>query len=858
MKKNKQQLINYMGAFFIPVLLLSIVYVLLNITPFGDSSLLTTDLNGQYTSFFAYLKRSLIGNDNLTYSFSKTISGEMIGITSYYLISPFNLIFLLFEIETFPLAITLLTLLKTGSAGVTMFYYLSKKDFSSIMNLLFSTSYAMSGYMVVYQQNIMWLDGVVLLPLIVNAVDSIFLNKNKFVYAVVLAMALITNYYIGYMICIFLVIYFISCLTEKNIINDKRDLPTNLKVFIDFCLGSIIGGGLAAFILIPSFLSLEGGKAEFDYTNIMSITSNFSVQDFISKFVIGSYSYSQLVEGLPNVYISIIVQIFSFLFFLNKKIHWGTKIKYALLLVMIYISFNGSGINLVWHAMNEPIWFPYRYSFLYPFILILMACEFFKNFVLSEIHFRLVGLVGIGLLLLVKNKEYEYLNDWKLIITFIILIGWLILISTLGKVNNKKGLVYLMFILLSSELILNSYISLKSNSYYSNSTFQSFVNSNEPIINKYRPKKEDFFRLEKNYHYSQNDPLLLGYSGLSHYSSSEKQNVIHLLGNLGYRNNGNWASYSYGSSVLSDSLMGVRYKFSKHKLTYYDFKEQIGDTYVYENTNYLPMGFITDDLKIINYQELNTFQYQNQLIKSLTGIDSILTALNTDSIVKFTSNLKGVSSTFEEFHYKKIDPDKDAYIHFKLVDIENLMVNFFFVSQLLDGAEVYLDGEFLSLHLDTLNHTVNTFKASKNEHIITLKLLGSQLKYSEELFYTHEVSAPEKIKNKVKEKEIHLIEWNPTFIKIKLPEVEDKDVLAFTIPYDKGWKVKIDGEKANVISIDNTLLGVELNKNSDIVELRYVSRGKLLGECISIIFLVIIIFRVLSLKIDRTTQSTRV
>ena len=103
--------------------------------------------------------------------------------------------------------------------------------------------------MCIRDSNIMWLDGVVLLPLVILGVDKL-INENKCkLYVISLFIAIVSNYYIGYMICIFSGLYFIY----KLILNNKVKL-IKLGSFIG---ASILSVALSAFILIPTVLSLK-------------------------------------------------------------------------------------------------------------------------------------------------------------------------------------------------------------------------------------------------------------------------------------------------------------------------------------------------------------------------------------------------------------------------------------------------------------------------------------------------------------------------------------------------------------------------------------------------------------------------
>ena len=76
---------------------MTLLYMTAEIYPFGKNSLLTVDLAGQYIAFFNAFKNILDGSINMFYSFSKTLGGNMYGLLTYYLMSPFNLLLVFFE-----------------------------------------------------------------------------------------------------------------------------------------------------------------------------------------------------------------------------------------------------------------------------------------------------------------------------------------------------------------------------------------------------------------------------------------------------------------------------------------------------------------------------------------------------------------------------------------------------------------------------------------------------------------------------------------------------------------------------------------------------------------------------------------
>ena len=151
----KNKYINYTLVFLIPILVMILVYASVGIYPFGKKSLLTVDLAGQYVAFFNSLKNIFTGDISMFYSFSKTLGGNMFGLVTYYLLSPFNLIFLLFDKINITEAILVINLLKIGFCGFTSYIYFNKtfKDNTKV-SLTFSVVYSLCAYNIVYSQNL--------------------------------------------------------------------------------------------------------------------------------------------------------------------------------------------------------------------------------------------------------------------------------------------------------------------------------------------------------------------------------------------------------------------------------------------------------------------------------------------------------------------------------------------------------------------------------------------------------------------------------------------------------------------------------------------------------------------------------
>ena len=186
---------------------------------FSANQILVADLSAQYEALFSYLKDVLSGSASLFYSFSKNLGGSMMSTFLYYLSSPLNLILMLGSKEHLMDIMALLILIKIGLCGLFMYVYLNRHfQKKGYYLLIFSTFYALMGYNLVYYFNIMWLDVVFLTPLVMLGIDKIVKKESLGLYTFSLALAIISNFYIAYMLCIFF------HLMTYNIYNSYRSI----------------------------------------------------------------------------------------------------------------------------------------------------------------------------------------------------------------------------------------------------------------------------------------------------------------------------------------------------------------------------------------------------------------------------------------------------------------------------------------------------------------------------------------------------------------------------------------------------------------------------------------------------------
>lgn len=172
-------------AFLLPAAVMFLIFVIRGIYPFGDRSFLFSDMYHQYMPFFSELLHKVRGGESLNFSFNVGIGSNFLALFVYYLASPFHVLSLLVPEQFLIEFMSYLIIVKVGLAGLTAYAYLRRRCTGSQGALpaqerdgewgalLFSCFYALSGFMAAYNYNIMWVDCVVLLPLIVLGLERL-------------------------------------------------------------------------------------------------------------------------------------------------------------------------------------------------------------------------------------------------------------------------------------------------------------------------------------------------------------------------------------------------------------------------------------------------------------------------------------------------------------------------------------------------------------------------------------------------------------------------------------------------------------------------------------------------------------
>ncbi len=876
----------YSMSFFIPAFIMFIVYVMTRVYPFGDNTILISDCNAQYIDYFAYLKTIITTNNDFLYTFSKNLGGDMIGLTAYYLISPLNIIPLFFSNAMLPVGLSLLVLVKIGLCGLTLNYFLTHSfDKTTWHSLIFSTTYALCGYTMAYYWDVMWIDGVIILPLVILGIEKIIFYKKPTMYILALSYAIITNYYIGFMICIFSLIYFLY--KFLTFIDTIIDLKQTLHKAYCYIFSSLFAVGISCFTLLPTLYALNGGKAKFALSNLV-FKENFQFIDLFSKFFTNALDSGQLIDGLPFIFCGTLIVVLVILYFLNSKILLKEKLLSAGVIGVLFISFHINTFNLIWHGFNSPVWFPYRYSFVFCFFLIYLSYTSLINIKsgITPKNITICFAIILVTTILVLSKPFENISILCVYFDlFLILVSCISIYLMIKSKINNNSLMLILSLLQVANLGLNSlcYVFKEQNWIPSKmSSYTHFIKSNKSIIDKIKHSDASLYRIEKSYKRSLNDAMQLNYNGLSHFSSCEKLYIRQFMRKMGCVNNSSNAYYKPAVPVSTDSLLGVKYYLSKKDISKpYNFLFSEDNIKVYQNPYALPFGFAVDknikDLSITNTIDL--FDIQNSMFKSMVSTknfgdvftpadiydvefvnlelapdDKKLPADNfdddDDDLLNKLNNEELDDNDEPYITYKKSCTASDAYINYTISVTSPNYLYMYASAPTTQSTEIFVNDIPLGKYFNYDQWNINQLGAFNVGDTITfkIKVLNSSIKLGNIYFYYEDIDTLDNYCSELQKQPCNLEKISSSHLKGTINIEDGNKYLLLTIPYEKPWKVTVDGQKVTPIMVCDALMCIPTEKGMHNIDLKYRPNIIYIGCIVTLLSVVSTSIYVVSLK----------
>lgn len=847
--------------------LMILVYYCYEIIPFGGRTVLRMDLFHQYGPLFSELYDRLTQFKSVLYSWTTGGGGSFLGNYFNYLSSPIGaIIALLAGHENTPEAIGVMVLVKNALSASTFAYYLkkafNKNDFSISA---FGLMYAFCGFFIAYYWNIMWIDAMYLLPLIILGIEKIIKNRSCKLYVSALALSFFANYYMSYMICVFAVIYFIVYFVSNHSFKDTyNDIPTVadaqnnttskgfhkltynrfLRGGATFAISSATAAMLVAFALIPTYMCLIQCSATSGSFPEEERFYN-TIFDFIANHLaaLEPTIRSSGDTVLPNVYCGILTVILIPLYAFCNKISAKERAAHIIFLAVFFVGFNLNYANYILHAMHFPNDLPFRFSFIYSFLLLIMAYKVLVN--IKSVSSKGVIGSGLGVLLftiLVQEIGMSNVDNNTVYISIAFTAVYTIILSLMRKKEFAQSAVALLLLCCTfAEVAVADIDHIKITQEKVN-----FVNG----YSDFRALKEkldeyestDIYRMELTKSNTIMDPSWFNYNGISVFSSMAYEKSANLQDKLGLDSNYINSYIYYSQTPVYNAMMGLKYLVKNDDTTpinneLFEFVASCGKFSAYKNRYYLPIAYcVSENMTDFNTDYSNPFDIHNDFWYYATGMTGALKSVYADDYICENIADNGTDFYSETFSYTKLNTDAEGKITLKYQVPESQNMYVFVKGSTIKNITAYTElgdfeytqnidepyildcgyctqGDTLSVDImiptDEDSGYVECYVAGLNKDVL-------------DAGYTVLQSGAMNIET-----------FEETYIKGTVNASEDK-MLFTSINYDAGWTVTVDGKKAEIIKIGDALIGIDLTEGEHTIEFSYYPQGLKAGLTISV------------------------
>lgn len=819
---------SYRHAFLVPLIVMVAGCIGAGIFPFGNQSFLRNDLYNQYVQFFAAFRDAIWRGEGLSYTFNLGLGSSYSALYGYYLASPTNWLVLLCPKALIGEFITILIILKMGLSGVTFAHYL-KKHFGqeNIGLLFFGSAYALSGFMAAYQWNVMWLDVVLLMPLVLLALEELFETGKGTKYCALLALCILSNFYLSIMLCIFLVLYFL-------VLAFTKPMRVVLRSGVKFAFYSLLAGGIASCILLPVYFALSGTEfSEFNFPETAKWYMNGL--ELLSRHCM-IVSMKVQADHWPNVYCGVAMFLLIPLYILNKKINLKEKIDKLLLMAFILVSFALNMLDFIWHGFNYPDSLPGRQSYLYIWLLLVMGYEvYLKLRYTKSWHVMVATLVSY----LVIASAWAFtdvvgMDWWTYVFSLIFVFAYSMILLAMclwriprirEQIRTKKwktlfqnrylGVKVIVGILVLLELSANMYAtSIRT---VNRTTFMEHYTGRKDAVAFLKDYDDGLYRTEIFNRLTKNDGMMWGVPTATVFSSTVNANVVELYKKLGMGTT-RVSYWHQGATPLSSAMLGVKYMLGKdasQENDLYDIIYTDETGYVYESNYTAPIGYVLPPSleETWNTQGYYPIQMQNEFC-NLLGVEGEL---------------------FTPFEAKKLDDrtqtitvDQDSYVYVYIGK------NSISEIEMTKGEETT---KFTQVSFDYL---LDVGLVKKGEEV-TLTITKEDEVWG--LFKPHKLNLDllEKATAKMNETPLNITEHKAGYLKGNV-SLDEAGQLVIAIPNDKGWVLTVNGEETEIDTFKDAFMALDLEAGEYEIVLKFKSPGVTAGLVVSILSIGLLLF----------------
>ena len=839
----------------ITAVFMMIVMITGKVAPFGDRSFTLVDSIHQYVPFFSDYQTKLKTGESLLFTWDVGLGQNFLSLLLYYMASPLNLIMVFVARENIIAVFSLLVSLKIVISAGTFSYFLSRRKGAPKNNTLIiamGLGYALNNYMCGYYWNTMWLDCIMVFPLIILGFERLMDKRDPRLYVGALFYSMFANYYITFIICIFLVLWFF--------VHKHKGVKRFFTDGLFFAGSSLLAAGMAAMSLLIAYLAIiktsTAGAAMPKWNWYQSFFDLLKGQYFLTKPI-----KMDNFDGKANLYCGTISYILLFVYIFSNRIRLGEKVRYLLLILFMIISMNQELLNFIWHGFHDQFGIPNRFSFLYIFVILYLGYEALirmrKTHIASVLgavaaSWALLGVVyGKAGLEGILDKKYMLLISMLLILVYGVL-----LVLRKYELMPIRVSTLVIAILMAAEIMVNGALGMSEVGFCDGGYYMEYSKMMEDAVGEIDEQAKEkgliFYRQDVVEPRMMNENTYDNMKSVGTFCSTANGRVVDTMAYFGFYTGQNEYLYR-GACPVTDDMLGVRYVYVRDG-DYYPYASHMKlalekeGLKVYENENALPIAYgVKDSINRWSYGSYNAASVLGHFSEYATGSAEVFFPVQPKYVVSgegcnATYDIKsptvisysgGNGNTISVKASFEIGRDGEYYVNCRANYMENM--------------EYYLNGNLMA---DGRNHgQIFGLGDLKNGDQVTLNMSFNE-RYSPEgtiSMYTTvlDKSALTQMRAYLTKSKMKMLEMEANYVKGEI-KLDDDQLLFTTIPYDEGWTAYVDGEKTKIKKMAGTFISLEMEPGQHIVEFRFIPQGLKPGIIISILswigYIVIFIF----------------
>lgn len=842
MKKYQSIILSTAVPLFIVGLIAVVAYFVCGV------GLAVNDCYEQYVPFFTAYYDVLTQGKSMFYSLTGSMGYDFYSVFAYYLVSPLNLLILLFGRDHIIYGVNFLIVLKIALCGTGFSVFIRQRFPKAPTSkvVLFSTIYAMSGFIIGYSWNIMWLDGVLLFPLVIFGLDLLMKDEKItrwYWYTLFLTLQLLISYSIGYMTSIFLLLFFFTYR-----FNHFRYFIKKLWMV---GLSSLLAIGISAIILMPSFWGLDGTSIASERLPAMEFYGSYATtfQSFFLGMPANGITFDR---EYANLFVTTFILLLVGIYFVTRSIPWGNKIRNFLFVAFLLFSMNFKPLNFIWHGMHEQTGIPNRFSFMVIFLLLLMAFEVGmtrrKGIQKKEVLLGW-GLLGVGVLVLVAFDHELWIyglgnmalamvyvlmillirgGRWRFFFTSILVYIEVIAMFILGIFCSNGGLLgdysYYMddFSAITEQRDAGFYrekidetYNLKEEEFENTLQYQGFEHLTPSLLAEYCQKMKDIGHLS-----IVNEATVYGLHAMSLFNTFNNSAMTDFYNQTGATGGINNVMY-YGENAFMDMLLGVKYYYVKEaqvNSSAYQLVETVGKVDIYQNRYSLSVGYaIPKALLEADLLESNPFTTMNNMSLAITGEKTFLPEhfLLAENDVE-----KDLSKTYE------MVPDQEGELLVQVNGSDMEKIVFY-----INDQEVFTTDR---------NQIIYDLGMVKNTDQIRIQIFYQDTNQTVTNIYsgTLKEGALDAVYAALQGQQMKVSSYDDAHIQGSIT-LESASPVLITVPATTGWKVTVDGVLVELDRFCDLFMVLDLEKGTHNIKLEYSTPGFWQGAMVTLAGLMI-------------------